>query len=83
MVLPDKPVTLTADEIAELNKKLSTMRHDVNNNLSLIMAAVELVRLKPDSMDRMISTMSEQPARIGETIAKFSAEFEKVFGIKR
>jgi hypothetical protein len=83
MVLPDKPVTLTAEEIAELNKKLSTMRHDINNNLSLVMAAVELVRLKPDSMTRLIPTLSEQPAKISESMTRFSVEFEKAFGIKR
>lgn len=83
MVLPDKTVTLTAEEVAELNKKLSTMRHDINNNLSLVMAAVELVRLKPEVIDRIVSTLSEQPTKISETMSKFSAEFEKTLGIKR
>lgn len=83
MVLPDKPVTLTVDEVEELNRKLSTMRHDINNNLSLVMAAVELVRLKPDAINRMLPTLAEQPGKISETMTKFSAEFEKTFGIKR
>lgn len=83
MVLPDKPVTLTPEQIADLNKQLSTMRHDINNNLSLIMAAVELARLKPEAVTRMIATLAEQPAKIGGTMTKFSAEFEKTFGITR
>jgi len=41
MGLPNQPVTLTVEQLAELNKKLSTMRHDINNNLSLIIAAVD------------------------------------------
>jgi hypothetical protein len=83
MVLPDKPVTLTPEQIADLNKQLSTMRHDINNNLSLIMAAVELARLKPDAIPRMIATLSEQPAKISGSMTKFSAEFEKCLGVAR
>ena len=83
MVLPDKPVTLTPEQIAELNKQLSTMRHDINNNLSLVMAAIELAKLKPESVTRMIATLSEQPGKISATMTKFSVEFEKTFGITR
>ena len=36
MGLQIKPVSLSAEQIDELNRKLSTMRHDINNNLSLI-----------------------------------------------
>jgi hypothetical protein len=83
MVLPDKPVTLTPEQVAELNKQLSTMRHDINNNLSLIMAAVELAKLKPDAIARMISTLADQPGKISATMTKFSTDFEKTFGILR
>ncbi len=83
MALPSKPVTLTAAEIEELNKQLSNMRHDINNNLSLIVAAVELIRHKPQMAERMMATLGEQPARITASIARFSAEFERIFGITR
>ncbi len=81
MPLPSQPVTLSAEELSELNRKLSTMRHDINNNLSLIMAAVELIRHKPQLTERMMTTLLEQPPRITQAIAKFSAEFDRVFGI--
>jgi hypothetical protein len=41
MALPSQPVTLDVAQLDELNRKLSEMRHDINNTLSLIMAAVE------------------------------------------
>jgi hypothetical protein len=66
-----------------LNKKLSAMRHDINNNLSLIIAAVDLIRHKPQTAERMMATLAEQPARITDNMNKFSAEFERVFGITR
>ena len=76
-------MTLTVDQIDELNRKLSTMRHDINNNLALILAASELVRHKPHTLERMMGTLAEQPPKVTAAIAKFSAEFEKSFGIVR
>ena len=83
MLMPNQPVTLSVEQIAELNRKFSSMRHDVNNQLSLVVAAVELIRHKPDSADRMLATLVEQPPRIAEAITKFSAEFERTLGIIR
>ena len=81
--LPTQPVTLTVEQVAELNRKLSNMRHDINNQLSAIMAAVELIRYKPDAQARMMTTLGEQPMKISATLGKFSAEFEQALGITR
>ena len=83
MGLPTQPVTLTTEQLGELNGKLSNMRHDINNNLSLIMAAVELIRHKPHLSERMLATLVEQPPKITESLAKFSSEFERLLGITR
>jgi hypothetical protein len=81
--MPTEPVTLSPAQLAQLNGKLSDMRHDVNNHLSLIVAAMELIRHKPASAERMVATLGEQPAKISESLKKFSVEFEKMFGITR
>ena len=47
MPLPNQPVTLNVEQIGELNRKLSTLRHDVNNGLALVVAAAEIIRRKP------------------------------------
>lgn len=83
MALPTQPVTLSVEQLQELNRKLSDMRHDINNNLSLIMAALELIRYKPQMADKMMVTLGEQPPKITESVNKFSAEFERTLGIKR
>ena len=83
MVLPEQPVTLTPEQIAALNRELANMRHDINNNLSLVLAAVELIRAKPHMTERMTVTLLEQPGKITATMMKFSGTFEKTFGIKR
>ena len=83
MGLPTEPVTLTVAQLEELNRKLANMRHDINNNLSLIVAALELIRHKPQMTERMMATLGEQPAKIGDAIGKFSSDFERMFGITR
>lgn len=83
MGMPQTPVTLTPEQIAELNEKLAVTRHDINNHLSLIVAAVELMRRKPELAPRMIESISQQPDKIIAQMRGFSAEFEKSLGITR
>ena len=83
MGLANGPVTLTAEQIDEFNKKLSKMRHDINNNLALITAALELIRLRPADSERMLATLGEQTPRITKAMGAFTAEFEQTLAIAR
>ena len=83
MALPTEPVTLNPQEIADLKQQLSVMRHDINNHLSLMMAAVELIKRKPDSAERMWKTLSEQPPKITDSMAQFSRTLELALRIRK
>ena len=83
MTPPSESVTLTAAQVMALNRKLSEMRHDVNNQLSLVVGAAELIRCKPDTTPRMLTTLAAAPQKISDQIRQFSDEFEKTFGIVR
>jgi hypothetical protein len=83
MPSPNVPLTLSREQVEDLNRKLSTMRHDINNHLSLVVAAIELIKYKPQMAEKMMVTLGEQPSKINDSIKKFSAEFEGVMGIKR
>jgi hypothetical protein len=83
MRLPSEPVTLTPEQIGELNRKLANMRHDINNQLSLMMAALELIHYKPETSQRMLTMLSEQPPRISTCLGQFSTEFEQTLGITK
>jgi hypothetical protein len=76
-------VTVTAEQIAELNKKLSHMRHEINNQLALVVAALELIRFRPEMRDKMLETVGQQTPKITAEILKFSTDFEQTFGISR
>jgi hypothetical protein len=83
MGLPQQPVTLTPEQIADLNQKLSAMRHSINNHLALFAAAGEILQIKPESASRVAGYLQERPAQISQEVRRFSDEFERVFGITR
>jgi hypothetical protein len=39
--------------------------------------------LKPDLRERMLDTLSQQPAKITAEMSRFSTEFERLYGITR
>jgi len=59
------------------------MRHEINNQLALTVAALELIRLRPELRDNMLDAIAQQSPKITAEIAIFSAEFEQMFGITR
>jgi|SRR5688572_28199532 hypothetical protein len=83
MVLPEKPIALEPEQIAELNKKLSVMRHNVNNYLALVVAASELLKRKPELAPRMLENIMQQPERVITEMKAFSEAFEETLGIRR
>jgi hypothetical protein len=74
---------LSEAQILELHQKLRDMRHDVNGRLANIVAAAELIRMRPESMEERLKLLVEQPMKASDSIAEFSRTFENAFGLKR
>ncbi|MGD0253484.1 MAG: hypothetical protein ABSC01_12400 [Verrucomicrobiota bacterium] len=83
MPLPNESVTLSAEQIRGLNQKLADLRHDMNNSLSLMTAAVELIKRRPENAGNMWDTMFEQPRKITGSISQFSRDFEVALHITK
>jgi len=66
-----------------LHEKLRVMRHDVNGRLANIVAAAELMRMRPESAAERLKMLLDQPHKAAESIAEFSREFEQLFRLKR
>jgi hypothetical protein len=93
--MPAGPVTLSIEQIEALHRQLSDMRHDINNDLSKIVGASELIKLElmklsasdpslpPLKALERLPSLVEQPRKISTMIAGFSLEFEKVLGVTR
>ena len=82
MGLPIEPVTLSVQDIAELHQQLKDMRHDINNQLCYIVAALEIMR-KPEKAEEMRATVTKQALKIPDQLKQFSAGFERKLGITK
>ena len=76
---PGGPVSLNERQIVALHSQLRTMRHDVNGRLANIVAAAELMRLRPETAAERLAMLLEQPHKAAESIAEFSRAFEAAF----
>ncbi|MGH7939951.1 MAG: hypothetical protein ACREE6_05555 [Limisphaerales bacterium] len=83
MSLPLQAITLSAEQVGELKQKLADLRHDINNNVALILSAIEMIRRRPESSEKMIESMARQPHRITETVIQFSKALESALQITR
>jgi len=83
MALPRETVPLTAGQVANLDRQFSELRHNVNNHLALMVAAMELIRRKPESATRVIDNLLDQPQKILEEIRRFATEFDRNLKITR
>lgn len=83
MDTPNEPVTLTGAQVEELARHLSHLRHNVNNHLALIVAAIELIKRKPELGPKMMASMNDQPQKIVEEIRRFSEVFNRLFRLTR
>ena len=54
-----------------------------NRSTLTIMAAVELLRRRPEGAEKMLTMLVEQPHKISESIAKFSGDVESTLRITR
>lgn len=82
MSLPKEPVTLSVEQVRDLNKKLSSLRHEVNSNLSLIIAAAEILRREPDRPASYWDGLVDKPHRIAEKVSEFSRDLEIMLGLR-
>jgi hypothetical protein len=62
---------------------LSDARHSINNHLTLISTAIELIRRDPRAAERLAHTMADRPELIREEFMRFSRAFEQALGIRR
>ena len=77
MEAPKQPITFTPAQLDKMVKRVSELRHNINNHLTLIIGAAELIRRKPEMIERMTGSLIDQARKIEEEMKRFSAEFER------
>jgi len=83
MSLPSEPVTLSVEQIRGINQKLADLRHDVNNNIALMLSALELIRRRPETVEKMLESLARQPQKVIDAVTQFSKDLESALHITR
>ena len=72
-----QPVKLTLAQMEELNESLANMRHDINGQSSVVLAALELLKLRPGDRARHVARLAEVPLRMQTILDDFCGKFAK------
>ena len=83
MAAPQEPISLTPETLRDLETRLADLRHNINNHLALLLAAIELIRRKPDAAARMVESIAQQPSKIQDEVQRFSLALEQALHLVR
>jgi len=81
MASSKKAVRLSPRKVSEIERKLADLRHDVNNNLTLIVAAAEIIRHRPEQAEKFWESLMQKPMKVADRVTQFSNDLEKTLRI--
>jgi hypothetical protein len=64
--------TLSAEEISQLQKKFSEIKHSINNALAVMMALSEMSQRRPDYAEKLASTVLSKAPQIVTSLQEFT-----------
>jgi len=74
--------TLSAEELSELQKKFSEIKHSINNALAVMMALSEMSQRRPDYAEKLATTVLTKAPQIVSSLQEFTALLNEKAGIK-
>ena len=64
--------TLSSEDIAQLQKKFSEIKHSINNALAVMMALSEMSQRRPDYAEKLASTVLSKAPQIVTSLQEFT-----------
>ena len=77
---PNRP--LSPEELAQLQKKYSEIKHSINNALAVMMALSEMSQRRPDYAEKLASTVLTKAPQIVSSLQEFTALLNEKAGVK-
>ena len=77
---PDR--TISQEELAELQKKFSEIKHAINNALAVMMALSEMSQRRPDYSEKLASTVLTKAPQIVSSLQEFTQALNEKAGPK-
>ena len=74
--------TVTSEELAQLQKKFSEIKHSINNALAVMMALSEMSQRRPDYAEKLATTVLTKAPQIVSSLQEFTNALNEKAGIK-
>jgi hypothetical protein len=81
--VPASPVTLSPEQIALLDRRLTNLEQDIQGHLEPLLELSRVARTTPDQLQARVPDLASYAPRISAEIQKFSSDFDVTFGIQR
>ena len=81
-IMSDTDRTISQEELVELQKKFSEIKHSINNALAVMMALSEMSQRRPDYSEKLASTVLTKAPQIVSSLQEFTQALNEKAGPK-
>ncbi len=74
--------TATPEELGQLQKKFSEIKHSINNALAVMMALSEMSQRRPDYAEKLATTVLTKAPQIVSSLQEFTQALNEIAGAK-
>ncbi|HXP35439.1 MAG TPA: hypothetical protein VN827_07825 [Chthoniobacterales bacterium] len=74
--------TLSPEELVQLQKKFSEIKHSINNALAVMMALSEMSQRRPDYSEKLATTVLSKAPQIVSSLQEFTQLLNEKTGVK-
>src|SRR3989442_15678405 len=78
----DTTRTISQEELVQLQKKFSEIKHSINNALAVMMALSEMSQRRPDYAEKIAATVLNKAPQIVSCLQKFTQALNEKAGVK-
>jgi predicted nucleic acid-binding Zn-ribbon protein len=79
--MSDANRTITQEELVQLQKKFSEIKHDINNALAVMNAVSEMSQRRPDYAEKLASTVLTKAPQIVSGLQEFAQMLSEKAGV--
>ena len=80
--MSDANRNITQEELVELQKKFSEIKHSINNALAVMMALSEMSQRRPDYAEKLAATVLNKAPQIVSGLQEFAQALNEKAGVK-
>jgi uncharacterized protein YpiB (UPF0302 family) len=80
--MTERSLSIPPDEVADLQKKFSEIKHSINNALAVMMALSEMSQRRPDYAEKLATTVLAKAPQIVTSLQEFTQALNEKAGPK-